>query len=180
MARIIQNITESRIGIWLQEATVKQKAVIGIGAATLVLIGGIGIYQLVNANERAITNQTTTSEVTVEEINGVQTTISTTTSNTDVNAVTSTYDPKTSPTYNTPTGEANVATVEVPAADENTYDYGSGGEIYEGADEGYVDPTPEPEPAYEPAPANAGGGGDLGWPDADSTGSSGKPLFGSE
>lgn len=176
MAKMIQNIADSRFGLWLQEVTIKQKVVLGIGAAAILILGSFGIYQALKTSDMNVSDSSTKTEVTVEEINGMQTTTSTTSSDANVNAVTSTYDPATSPTYDRPTGEANVTSVTVPAADENTYDYGSDGAIYEGSEGSYVEPTP----AYEPAPANAGWDGNLNIPDMDSTGASGKPIFGNE
>lgn len=180
MAKMIQNIADSRFGLWLQEATTKQKVVLGIGAAAILILASFGIYQALKTSDMNVSDNSTKTEVTVEEINGMQTTTSTTSSDANVNAVTSTYDPTTSPTYDRPTGESNVSTVTVPEADENTYDYGSDGAIYEGSDEGYVDPTPAP--VYEPAPANAGSSDDLGWPVGDSTGAEpgNDPVFGSD
>ena len=178
MAKMIQNIADSQFILWLQETTIKQRIVLGISAVTVLLLATFGIYQMFKPAEANATDSTTKTEVNVEEIDGMKSNTSTTSNDANVNAIPSTYDPTTSPTYNRPTGESNVATVEVPAADDNTYEYGSDGAIYEGSDEGYVDPTPAP--VYEPAPANAGWDGNLNIPDGDSTGASGKPIFGNE
>lgn len=186
MSKLMHTILDSRAVIWLVNTNTKQRITLVIGGVVILVVISFGIYQMMQPNDVVAGETTTKTEVTVEE-NGVQSTISTTTSNTDVNAVKSEYVPSTDANaQNIQSIESNATTVNVPQdAGEQTY-HSSDGATFEGGDSGWVEETTNGGSNVSEQGGDTGGGSTGGWdgnmniPDGDPTGSTGKPIFGNE
>lgn len=184
----MHTILDSRAVIWLVNTNTKQRITLVIGGVVILVVISFGIYQFLQPEDVAIGNTTTKNEVTVEE-NGVKSTISTTTSNTDVNAVKSEYVPPANTSDQTNQSiESNAATVAVPQdAGEQTY-HSSDGATYEGGDSGWVEETTNGGSNISEQGGDTGGGSTGGWdgnmniPDGDATGAEpgNDPVFGSK